>query len=76
MNDKKITSHHIIPRSRNGRTEKGNIAKVTHLEHDRYHQIFENKTPVEILHYLVTSFWGNKKEFLVEYLEEISNIDK
>jgi hypothetical protein len=73
MKDSKITHHHVIPRSRGGATEKQNIVMVTRIEHDRYHQIFANKTPEEILHYLVNVFWGSNTEYLKNYLEEIEN---
>lgn len=73
MKDSKITRHHIIPRSRGGATETKNIVLVTHIEHDRYHQLFANKTPEEILHYLVNVFWGSNTEYLKNYLNEIEN---
>jgi len=71
MKDNKITRHHKIPRSRGGKSEKGNIVLVTHIEHDKYHQLFVNLTPVEILHYLVTVFWGGDTTPLMTYLEDI-----
>lgn len=51
------TTHHIIPRSKGGSDEKSNLANVGHKQHDLYHQLFENKTPEEILEYLVSYFW-------------------
>lgn len=74
MKDKNISHHHVIPRSRikQGKQEPiNNLAIVTHYEHDKYHQLFSNRTPVEILHYLVETFWNGKVEYLNEYLEEI-----
>lgn len=71
MKDGKITHHHIVPRSRGGQTEKHNIVLVTHIEHDRYHQLFVNKTPEEIIHYLVNTFWGGNIKLLYDYLDEI-----
>lgn len=73
MKNSKITKHHIIPRSRGGITEKDNIAYISHGEHDLYHQLFYNKVPEEILHYLVNTFWNGNIEFLKNYLEEIEN---
>ncbi len=55
----KLTKHHIIPRSRGGDSSFKNIAKVNHREHDLYHQLFENKTPDEIIAYLNNKFWNN-----------------
>lgn len=71
MKDSKLTKHHIKCRSRGGLTEKSNIALVTHKEHDLYHQLFANKTPVEILRYLITVFWNGQTEHLSEYLNEL-----
>lgn len=73
MKDNKITRHHICPRSRGGTSEKDNLTAVTHYEHDLYHRIFSNKTPTEILHYLITVFWKGKKQYLIEYLEELED---
>jgi hypothetical protein len=52
-----LTNHHILPRSRGGSDDKSNIARIVHKEHDLYHQLFGNKTPEEILDYLVNYFW-------------------
>ena len=54
------TTHHIIPRSREGADDKCNLANVAHKQHDLYHQLFENKTPEEILEYLVSYFWKSQ----------------
>ncbi len=72
LSDSKITSHHIIPRSRIKKGQKipNNIVKVSHLEHDRYHQLFGNKTPEEILLYLVQTFWGNNTGHIHKFLWE------
>jgi len=73
MKDDKLTKHHIIPRSRGGYTEKKNLSIVSHKEHDLYHQLFQNKVPVEILHYLITVFWNGQTEHLSEYLNELDS---
>lgn len=73
MKDNTLTRHHIIPRSRGGYSEKENFATVTHGEHDKYHQLFQNKTPVEILHYLVTYFWNGQTEHLSTYLDDLED---
>ena len=54
-----VTRHHIIPRSRGG-TNRGNISMVPHREHNLYHQLFENRTPSEIVQYLNREFWNDK----------------
>ena len=55
--DQRIVRHHVVPSSRGGGDERCNIAKVEHKPHDLYHQLFENKTPDEIVAYLVKYFW-------------------
>ena len=55
---KKLTRHHICPRSRGGSNSSYNIAKVPEREHDLYHRLFENKTPDEIMEYLNKTFWN------------------
>jgi len=66
------TKHHIIPQSRNKNLadEPKNIVIVSEKEHNAYHQLFENKTPLEILDYLVNTFWGGNKNFIENYLDD------
>ena len=76
MKDNQITIHHIIPRSRlQGKKHlDNNIVKVSHIEHDRYHQLFENKTPEEILLYLVTTFWGGNLDYIYDFLRKYNQL--
>jgi len=60
-NSKHKTKHHIIPSSRNGSNEDSNICMVEERDHQLYHQLFENKTPIEIIEYLEMTFWNGKK---------------
>lgn len=62
----KITKHHIIPRSRGGKNLESNICYVPSREHNLYHQLFENKTPIEITDYLNKSFWGGNYEIHIQ----------
>lgn len=55
----KLTKHHIIPRSRGGR-DSNNIAMIPSREHEYYHALFFNRTPDEIISYLVNDFWNYK----------------
>jgi 5-methylcytosine-specific restriction endonuclease McrA len=57
---RKLTRHHIIPRSRGGRTLESNIAYVPAKEHEAYHTLFINRTPYEIMDYLNNKFWNSK----------------
>jgi len=69
----RMTTHHIIPRSRlKNKHLKDNTVQVSEHEHEKYHQLFVNMTPVEIIDYLVKTFWGGKTEYLEEYLRNSS----
>lgn len=75
-NLRNITKHHIIPRSRKGKTDKTNLANVQQGHHQDYHNLFGTRTPIEILDYLSNYFWKNKEgyngeRFIREYLENI-----
>jgi len=52
--------HHILPRSRGGRSKGQNIVKVRKTPHEKYHSLFGNMRPDEILEYLVKDFWGGQ----------------
>ena len=63
------SKHHVNPVSRGGKNSKDNIAFVTSKSHEKYHSLFGNRTPVEILDFLVTYFWKGNKKYLYQYLE-------
>ena len=73
MKNNAMSKHHIIPSSRLKKGQKipNNTVKVSHLEHDRYHQLFSNKTPEEILLYLVNTFWGGNTQIIKDFLWEM-----
>lgn len=61
MKDKHtIVSHHVIPTSRGGTNDKTNLAYVMKETHKHYHQLFQNKTPDEIIEHLVHYFWNDQ----------------
>ena len=62
-----LTVHHITPQSRGGSDDEKNKTKIMESYHDKYHDLFQNMTPIEILIFLETYFWGNQKEFINEY---------
>ena len=62
--------HHIIPRSKGGKKERKNIVMVCGDEHDRYHSLFQNKTPDEILEYLTNTFWGGNYKIVKEFAKK------
>lgn len=72
MGNGKMTRHHIIPRSRRRGADNGdNICFVGEDLHNKYHALFINKTPLEILDFLVNMFWGGKTCFIEQYAEEL-----
>ena len=74
MKNNAMSKHHIIPKSLlKGKQLKGNIVMVSHIEHDKYHQLFSNKTPEEILLYLVNTFWGGNTQIIKDFLWEMEH---
>ena len=62
--DNELVKHHIIPRSRGGENTPTNIAFVRRVKHISFHILFANKTPEEIIEYLVYRFWGGDWSWL------------
>lgn len=58
--DRVPTRHHIIPRSRMGSDNDQNIMMVRGDLHEKYHTLFENMLPDEIIKYLVEVFWKHQ----------------
>ena len=71
-NDKyKLTRHHIVPRSRGGTTRDSNLKMVPRDRHEKYHTLFSNRTPEEIVDYLNKDFWNNRYEINISSLEKL-----
>jgi len=68
---KKPTKHHIIPTSRGGRETRRveNTCIVPDRQHKLYHHLFANRTPDEIIDYLVEDFWAGQTEHVDRYYE-------
>ena len=66
---KKKTRHHILPKSRKGRNLEDNIMYVPNVNHQRYHALFSNLRPDEIIDYLVRSYWDNQSKWVDLYIE-------
>jgi hypothetical protein len=64
-----LSAHHITPSSRKGNGCKTNIAYVNECLHEKYHALFMNRVPDEILDFLVNYFWGGRLELIRTYLE-------
>jgi len=56
--------HHVIPRSRGGTSKLENIAKVNIKKHEHYHALFDNRTPPEIINYLVKKYWNGNWDYV------------
>ena len=64
-----LTKHHIICRSKGGTDDAENIALVKRKYHEKYHSLFENRNPDEILDFLVNYFWNGQNEHVEKYLK-------
>jgi len=60
--------HHIIPRSRYGKTDKVNVVEINKEMHKKYHALFGNLLPDEIICYLVKEFWHNQSGWISKAL--------
>lgn len=63
-----MTDHHILPTSVGGTDHKSNIAKVENRHHEIFHMLFVNKTPDEIITYLVEYFFNGDWEWVEKAL--------
>lgn len=64
-----ITEHHIIPLSREGRDNDSNKSKVLDYFHKRYHWLFSEMTPSEILAFLESYFWKGDRSFINNFVK-------
>lgn len=55
-NGRRMTKHHIIPRSRGGREKKNNKVKIPERYHVAWHTFFGNLTPKESIYYIQAIF--------------------
>ena len=59
-----LTKHHIIPKSRSGKSDLENISHLPKKTHKNYHMLFSNKRPEEIVEYLVNNFWNGQWDYV------------
>lgn len=64
--------HHIIPLSR---FRKGNIVIIPEADHNKYHALFGNLKPDEIIEYLVLKFWNEKWEYVEQALQKERKVE-
>ena len=58
--------HHIFPKSLGGKKNRQNIAYVDINKHCNYHILFKNKSPDEIINYLIDYFWNGQTKWVFE----------
>jgi len=61
---RKVSRHHIIPKSRGGKRSLENIAEIEKEDHRNYHNLFENKMPFEIIEELVNKYWNGNWDYV------------
>ena len=66
----KITKHHIVPTSRKEKNLEDNLDYVPRKQHQLYHTLFSNRTPDEIIDYLVQDFWNGQRKWVDIYQEK------
>lgn len=64
-----ITKHHIIPLSRGGSDDESNRVNVLDYFHQRYHWLFSEMNPNEILSFLESYFWKGDKSIINNFSE-------
>ena len=62
-----LTDHHIIPLSREGRDDDSNKSRILDYFHKRYHWLFTEMTPNEILSFLESYFWNGNEGIIDNY---------
>lgn len=62
-----LTYHHIIPLSREGSDNDSNKSKVLDYFHKKYHWLFSEMTPNEILSFLESYFWNGNEDIIDNY---------
>lgn len=65
--DDEVNIHHIVPRSRGGDENRTNKTIVSKYYHEKYHDLFKNMTPPEILAFLETYFWKGQEKWVNDY---------
>ncbi len=70
--------HHIIPKSIAPELadEDSNKVVIDEELHRRYHLVFENMHPHEVLDFLVNYFWNGKVVFLHTYLKALRDSEE
>lgn len=59
---KKLSDHHLTPRSRNGGDEISNLLKMDTRRRQAWHLLFHNLTLIEIVDLLLRLYYLKKKQ--------------
>ena len=65
--DLKLSRHHIVCKSIGGGDGPDNVVMIKQGLHRKYHSLFGNKHPSEILEFLENYFWGGNTDFIANY---------
>jgi alpha-glucosidase (family GH31 glycosyl hydrolase) len=63
---KGMNCHHVNPRSISKDDSEQNTVYIDARRHEVYHWLFRNKTPDEIINYLIDYFWKGQTEWVFE----------
>ena len=72
----KLDKHHIIPSSRGGTSKLENITMVRIIDHQKYHTLFENQTPDEIVETLVNKYWNGQWDYVKDAYERNNDVHR
>lgn len=62
----RMQEHHIIPKSRGGSDTLENIVFVSRKEHEKFHSLYSNKTPIEVIEHTVKVYFNDNWEYVKE----------
>lgn len=60
---------HIVPSCRGGSNSTKNVFAVDIEKHKKYHKFFKNRTPEEVIRYLVEYYWNGDWSFVESSLD-------
>jgi hypothetical protein len=61
------TTHHILPSSRGGSDDDENKAMIIEYHHQKFHELFGNMTPYEIIAWLEIYFFNSQEHWVSDY---------
>jgi hypothetical protein len=64
------SEHHIRPWSRSSDDRQENKVKVNEKLHEKFHSLFINRTPEEVIEFLLDYFFGGRVQILINVLKK------